>query len=345
MKAISLFSGCGGDSLGMTNAGINVTHYSELKETFCLSHDDNLKHCTLIENDITKIKDEDFKNIKVDLIFAGFPCQSFSNGGKKNPDDPRGQLYKEFVRATKIIKPKYIIGENVKGLLTRKTNNDEKFLDIIISSFNEIGYSCIFKVFNTSKFNVPQVRERLIILGKRNDISKELEFPNELTNIPNLRNIIEFSLDGAIKVPDDMFDNIPEECIIKNINDKTLPDESNSHPFLIRKVQERDIIYNEKLFKYNISFGKRLSPNHAEIIDIRKPSKTIICTYDHQPRLFVPVQNFNGKFLRCLTVNELKQIQGFPKSYILHGNTKEQIIQIGNAVPPPLITHICNTLK
>ena len=85
-------------------------------------------------------------------------------------------------------------------------------------------------------------------------------------------------------------------------------------------------------------------PVGGEIIDIRNPSKTIICTYARQPRLFVPLQNKNGYYLRCLLPDELKQIQGFPSTFQICGNKKEQVKQIGNAVPPPLITHIVNQL-
>ena len=83
---------------------------------------------------------------------------------------------------------------------------------------------------------------------------------------------------------------------------------------------------------------------HCEIIDIRQPSKTIICTYEHQPRLFVPLKNPSGCYLRMLLSDELKQIQGFPEDYKINGSTKEQIIQIGNAVPPPLIKAIVENI-
>ena len=75
-------------------------------------------------------------------------------------------------------------------------------------------------------------------------------------------------------------------------------------------------------------------------MDIRNPSKTIICSYDHQPRLYVPIQNKNGKFIRCLLPDELKQIQGFPVDFEVLGNLKEKIVQIGNAVPPPLVKQL-----
>ena len=113
--ALSLFSGCGGDTVGMTDAGLDVSWYSELKKIFRESHDLNFDACKLLGDDINKISDEDFENLqgKIDIIFGGFPCQSFSNAGKKDPNDMRGQLYLQFVRAAKIIKPKFIIGENI----------------------------------------------------------------------------------------------------------------------------------------------------------------------------------------------------------------------------------------
>ena len=92
-----------------------------------------------------------------------------------------------------------------------------------------------------------------------------------------------------------------------------------------------------------MTFGKRI-PVGGEIINIEKPSKTIISTYARQPRLFVPLQNKKGYYLRCLLPDELKQIQGFPKDYKISGNKSKQIIQIGNAVPPPLIQMIVESL-
>ena len=121
-------------------------------------------------------------------------------------------------------------------------------------------------------------------------------------------------------------------------------DINNIHPYLRLKAKTRNQEYNGKVHENMLSFSKRDSPVHAEIIDIRNPSKTIICTYDHQPRLFVPLKNKKGYFLRCILPDELKQIQGFPSHFKLCGNKKDQIKQIGNAVPPPLITLIVKHL-
>jgi len=271
-------------------------------------------------------------------------CQGYSNAGKKDPNDPRNSLFIEFVRATKCIKPDYIIGENVKGLLTKKTGSGDKVIDVIVKEFENIGYDIKYQVFKTEKYGVPQKRERLLIVGIKKELNKEIEFPEELKSKPDLLNIVKFDMTGTIKIDEEEFKkwNIPDECILKNMDNSE--EENNVHPYLKVLVNDKNPEYKSKTYDTRLSFGKRGSPIHGEIIDIRKPSKTIICTYNHQPRLFVPLKNKNGYYLRCLLPIELKQIQGFPEDYKIEGNLKEQIVQIGNAVPPPLIKQVVDKL-
>ena len=270
-------------------------------------------------------------------------CQGFSNGGKKLPDDPRNTLFREFARSARLIMPKYIIGENVDGLLSRKTADNENYIDVIVREFESIGYNVYYKVFHTVQYGVPQLRKRLVYVGIRKDLNQSFSFPEPLNDgkhdLPNLKNIIRFSMEGAIKIEPDDFDmtSIPDECIIRNMDNDDGEDTDNIHPYLRLKAKTRNETYGSKTHPNLLSFAKRDSPIHAEVIDIRNPSKTIICTYDHQPRLFVPLQNKNGYYLRCILPDELKQIQGFPANFQLYGNKKDQIKQIGNAVPPPLI--------
>ena len=347
MKAISLFSGMGGDSLGIVNTGLELVAYSEKEKVFQETHNINFVNCKLLGNgDIKKTKDEEFLvyENKIDLIFAGFPCQGFSQAGKKLPDDPRNTLFREFLRATTIIKPKYIIGENVKGLLTRKTAEGELYIDIIKLEFNKLGYDIYEKVMKCNLHGIPQNRQRLIIVGIKKELKQIFEFPIEQENTLNLRNIINFSMEGSIKIKKDDFDmtTIPDECIIKDLDN--IENENNPHPNLKLLAKSKDFEYKGKVFPRRIHFGKRI-PVGGEIIDIRKPINTIICSYARVPRFFIPLQNKNGYYLRCLLPNELKQIQGFPKNYQISGNKNKQIIQIGNAVPPPLIELVIKQLN
>ena len=351
MKAISLFSGMGGDSLGIVNSGLELVGYSEWEKEMKETHELNFTNTKLIGcGDITKTTDTQIVEYKdsVDLIFAGFPCQGFSHAGKKLPNDPRNTLFREFLRSTQLIKPKYIIGENVKGLLSRKNVNDIEYINIIESEFNKIGYDIYYKVYMCSKLNigVPQNRERLIIVGIRSDLKQKFEFPPENKKKEgNLKNIVKFDMEGALKVEpeylDFNFNDIPSECILSNLdNDES---ENNPHPLLVQYAKKRDYTRNNVSRPHRLHFGKRLDVG-GEIIDIRKPINTIICSYAYCPRFFVPLRNKNGNFLRTLLPDELKQIQGFPKDYKLSGNKNKQIKQIGNAAPPPLIQMVIEQL-
>jgi DNA (cytosine-5)-methyltransferase 1 len=269
-------------------------------------------------------------------------CQGFSQAGKKNVNDVRNTMFSQFLRATRLIMPSYIIGENVKGLLTREMDDGRKYIDVIVSEFENLGYKIKYKLFKTDKYGIPQKRERLIIIGSRT--GSDPEFPAEIPGTPNLMNIVKFDMTGAIKVDPIDFDMaaIPEQCILTDMENEE--EENKPHPYLRLKTKTRNESYGDKTYENMLSFGKRDSPIHCEIIDIRMPSKTIICTYEHQPRLFVPLRNKNGYFLRCLLPDELKQIQGFPADYKMAGNTKQKIVQIGNSVPPGLIKLVAESL-
>jgi DNA (cytosine-5)-methyltransferase 1 len=502
MKAISLFSGMGGDSLGMQNAGFELVAYSEKERTFRETHDLNFKNCvslgTNVGGDITKIPDTEFIKYEnqIDLMFAGFPCfvkgtrvltnegyvnienvtvsmklmthtgnfrsivnlqrkiysgvlcavsyhnhnrvicteehpfyirtmredgtlgepewkpantltgcdycgtltnytgtksahcivdgahtwfapnsfqtseptcqevynfevdkdnsyivenlivhncQGFSQAGKKDANDVRNTLFSEFLRATRLVKPKYIIGENVKGLLTKKMNDGQLYIDVIVSEFEKLGYKMKYQLFKTHKYGVPQKRERLVMIGSL-DNDSDLRFPDEIAGTPNLVGIVKFDMTGTIRIDPVDFDmsTIPPECILTNEeNDET---EQTPHPYLKLKAKTKNESYGDKTFPNLLSFGKRDSPIHCEIIDIRLPAKTIICSYEHQPRLFVPLRNKNGYYLRCLLPDELKQIQGFPADYKMAGTTKQKIVQIGNSVPPKLIQLVAESI-
>ena len=170
-KAISLFSGAGGDTLGMEQAGIKVVGFVEFDKWATETHLRNFKKSILIGKKyhgyITKIPDNEFKKFenKIDIIFAGFPCQAFSHAGKKDPKDKRVNLFKEFVRIVKIVKPKWIIGENVEGILERKDIEGNKNMSKIINkSFKDIGYTMIKpKLISAENYKTPQLRKRVFL--------------------------------------------------------------------------------------------------------------------------------------------------------------------------------------
>lgn len=204
MKAISLFSGAGGDTVGMHKSGIDVVAFSEIDETAAKTHLENFPDCEWIKHegkaDVAKIPNEAFQKYRgnVDIIFSGFPCQAFSHAGKKKAtEDPRGRLFLEFARITEYLKPKFIIGENVPGLLQRKVGEVRVF-DTIVKTFEDLGYKVHYKVLDSSDFKTPQKRKRLFIVGHL-EADFKFEFP-EPTGRVNLSEFLEKTLENAVEI-------------------------------------------------------------------------------------------------------------------------------------------------
>ena len=333
-RFIDLFSGLGAFRLALESLGAECVFSSEINQS---ARDVYLKNFG--EEPVGDITNVDEKKIpEHDILCAGFPCQAFSISGKQRGfEDSRGTLFFDVARIVKVKRPKVVFLENVRQFAT---HDGGKTLKVVKQTMEDLGYTFHQKVLNAVDYGIPQKRERLIILGVKKHLNKELSFPEELNTNVDLKSIVKFNMTGAIKIEPEDFDmtTIPEECILTDLNnDET---ENNVHPYLKVLAKDKNYEYNNVTYPRRLSFSKRDSAVHGEIIDIRKPSKTIICTYNHQPRLFVPLKNKNGYYLRCLLPDELKQIQGFPEDFILTGSTKDQIIQIGNAVPPILIKQI-----
>lgn len=331
--AISLFSGAGGDTIGMENAGLKVVAFSENNAKCVSTHKamfpDSKWLGENVKGDISKIPDSEFEPYanKLFMVFAGFPCQGFSNAGKKNINDPRNRMFHQFLRVVQITKPEWIMGENVAGLLTKKTDDGQsKVIDIIQEHFSEIGYPVVFNVYDMSNVGVPQARKRLAIVGNRLSIPFQLPVFNIAKK--GIRDIMEPTLENAIET--DL--SLPSECVVE-ISDDMVPT-GTPHPFMVLK-------HSENL----ISFRKRDSPVHSEVLDLRTPCKTVICAYTFQPRLYVGLRKPNGKtYIRCLTIMEAAQIQGFPATHVFSGSRDDAIKQIGNAVPAKFVSSMVQAM-
>jgi DNA (cytosine-5)-methyltransferase 1 len=163
MKVVSLFAGCGGLDLGFIKEGFEVVwandFFKEAVDTYKLNIGDHIHF-----GDITKIPSSDIPD-DFDVLLGGFPCQGFSIANKnRSMDDGRNFLYKELMRVIKDKKPKFFIGENVKGLLSMQKG---KVIEMIVKDFKSLGYDVSYKLLKASNYGVPQNRERVIIIGNR----------------------------------------------------------------------------------------------------------------------------------------------------------------------------------
>ncbi len=179
MKFLDLFSGIGGFRLGLERSGHTPVGYVEIdkfaRQSYQAMYDTT---CEWTAEDINKVTDEEWRkfNGTVELIAGGFPCQSFSIAGKREGflNQTKGTLFFEVARAVKQIKPRFVLLENVKGLLNHDKGNTFR---TILNTLDELGYDVEWRVYNSKDFGVPQNRERVYIIGHlRGDSGREV-FP------------------------------------------------------------------------------------------------------------------------------------------------------------------------
>ena len=196
-KVVSLFSGCGGLDLGIEGDFTYLNkHYSknpfkiiwanDINERATKTQKLNFKDINVVCGDITQILDNSgqvtmFEEDKAlpeyaDVVIGGFPCQDFSLAGKrKGLTVQRGNLYLSMAKVIEKLKPKVFLAENVKGLISWENGLAIK---TIINDFSKIGYKVDYRLFNAADYGVPQTRERVIIIGIREDIQADIEWPN-----------------------------------------------------------------------------------------------------------------------------------------------------------------------
>lgn len=169
--SIELFAGAGGLALGLEKAGFSHVLLNEIDHDACMTLKQNRPSWRVIEQDIKTIDFNPF-NGQIDFLSGGFPCQSFSYAGKQGGfNDTRGTLFFELARAVKEVQPKVFMGENVKGLVA---HDGGRTLSTIKNTIKELGYTLVEpKVLKAILYQVPQKRERLILIAIRNDLVKK----------------------------------------------------------------------------------------------------------------------------------------------------------------------------
>ena len=173
-NVIDLFAGCGGLSTGFEMAGYSIPLAVEKDEWASETYTRNHPNTIVITNDITKVMDLDSllpkKNMEIDGIIGGPPCQGFSLSGNRDKKDPRNSLFMEFVRFVRHFSPRFFVMENVTGILSMQTKNGELVKDVILNEFTQAGYNVDVFVLNAAEFGVPQSRIRVFFIGLRKDI-------------------------------------------------------------------------------------------------------------------------------------------------------------------------------
>lgn len=306
ITGIELFAGAGGLALGLEQAGIIEIAHVEMDKACCETLKKNRPNWNVICDDIHNVDFLKYKN-KVDVVSGGFPCQAFSYSGKKlGFQDTRGTLFHEFARCIHEVNPKMFFAENVKGLIS---HDKGKTFETIINVFESLGYKVTYKVLNACYYGVGQKRERVVIIGIRNDLNIDFSFPEPdktqttlkeaLKDCPKSKGV-EYSEKKkkvfALVPPGGCWVDLPED------------------------------IAKEYMGKSYYSGGGRRGM--ARRISWDEPCLTLTCSPSQKQ-----TDRCHPDEVRPFTVREYARIQSFPDNWEFCGGIGSQYKQIGNAVP------------
>lgn len=313
-SVLELFAGAGGLAIGLEQAGIKCKALNEIDHWAAETLRQNRPNWNVIEGDVKKLSFDHLHN-QVDVVTGGFPCQSFSYAGKRfGFEDARGTLFYEFARIVKEVNPPICIGENVKGLLNHDSGQT---LKTMIAILDEIGYRVLPpKVLKAINFNVPQKRERLILVGVRKDIKIDFEYPRPFKHIYNLKDALKKGPLFNSDVPDSPGTKYPASK--KRILDLVPPG-----GYWRNLPIELQMEYMQKSFY--LGGGKT---GMARRISWDEPSLTLTCSPAQKQ-----TERCHPDETRPFTVREYARIQTFPDEWLFAGPVSAQYKQIGNAVP------------
>ena len=321
--SIELFAGGGGLALGMEKAGFHHVMLNEFDHSACQTLKTNRPGWNVIEGDVHDIDFTPYRG-KVDFLSGGFPCQAFSYAGEKRGfEDARGTLFFELARAVKEIQPKVFMGENVRGLFTHENGQT---LQVIKDVIADLGYTLIEpRVLKAIMYQVPQKRERLILIAIRNDIADKVTFhwPAPYHKILTLRDAFYKGILYNIDVPYSIGQKYPQRK--KEIMDMVpMGGNWNSLPLEIQKEYLKG--------SFGLGGGKT---GIARRLSLDEPSLTLTCAPAmKQTERCHPLET------RPLNVREYARIQTFPDDWQFCGKMDAQYKQIGNAVPVNLAAAI-----
>jgi DNA (cytosine-5)-methyltransferase 1 len=315
---IEVCAGGGGLSSGLMKSGFIPVLLNDNNSDCCKTLKHNHPDANVICGSMDKIDYSSYIG-KVDLLTGGVPCQSFSQAGlRKGLEDPRGDLMLKFIDILNLIKPKLFMIENVKGLLTHE--NGETIKKIINALNKNNLYNITYKCLDASKYDVPQKRERVFIVGVLKSINRSFEFPEESANKKVLKDVlVDVPISSGLKYnqeKQDLFKMIPQGGCWINLPENL----------------QKEYLGNS----YNSGGGKR---GILHRLSMEKPALTLLCTPSQkQTERCHPLEE------RPLTIREYARIQTFNDDYEFIGSINSQYKQIGNAVPVELAKHMGKSL-
>lgn len=376
LRALDLFCGPGGLSLGFGMAGFHIAAGVDVDPWSCETYRFNFPSSIVLQADLEKLEaDHDGLPKDIDVIIGGSPCQGFSTVGRvkiaslaKNSigklkdtvprfiDDPRNTLYKEFVRMIDSRRPAFFVMENVPGLLS---HHDGRIAELIRQDFEGIGYHARAVLLNAADFGTPQVRRRVFFIGNRFGLTNPLPMATHRQNTGTPL------FDPGLKPYVSVWEAVGDLAGLENgggTEELPYPGPPESE-YQRWARQDSKILFNHQarhhterdlkifdMLKDGVSYKDlpdEYKPYRDDIfrdrlkrLDPAKPSWTVMAHLEKDGYMYIhPTRN------RTITVREAARLQGFPDTFRFMGSRTRQFRQVGTAVPPLLARAVAVEIK
>ncbi len=318
-RVVSLFSGCGGLDFGFSNAGYEIVYATDyngkVKRTYEANHDAELVVKDIRDLDLTELPD-------CDGIIGAPPCQSWSLAGNhlRGTEDERGEVIYDYLDAIETKQPRFFVFENVPGLISKR-NIDE--FELLLDKFDEIGYSVQYEKLDASYYGVPQSRKRVILVGIRNDLDYDYEFPGGSTE-PTTQQ-------------DSHLDELPPSKPTEKEprTDLDVPNHEHYMGSWSSRFMSRQRVRNWDEPAYTVQANarhQRIHPKAPKMERIERSDWEFKDGYEDEYRRY--------------SVREAAILQTFPDDFVFHyDNIHDGYKMVGNAVPVKLAEAIADSIE
>lgn len=326
IAVLDLFGGCGGLSTGFVQAGgfevVVACEWDKEHPAIAKTYQANHPGTRMVSADITLEDTKQaicrlFEHRPCDVVIGGPPCVAFSMSGRRDPDDPRGRLFQDYIEVVRRIRPAVVIMENVPGVLSPRKGEKTPVIELVAAGLRDLGYHVEHRVLNAADYGVPQQRRRVILMAARPGMPIRFPLPTHAGDAPCSSNVLPWvSVRDAIRDLEDA----PEDKARWHVHVRSCPE------FLerIRRTPP----------------GRSASLGYHEVFQrlfADKPSVTIKGNHGGLPLHYAQD--------RIITPREMARLQDFPDSYRFLGSKSDVLLMIGNAVPCGLARAVARSVR
>lgn len=343
--SLGLFAGAGGLDLGFEAAGFEHTEANDILPFAAATLRRNRPNWHVVEGDVRAYKPSFRKGL--DVLLAGFPCQGFSLGGKRDPSDARNTLYREVIRVAKAMKPRVVVMENVLNLRTMShPETGLPFSEQIVGELSDIGYTTRSAFFRVSEYGVPQTRRRFVFVAFRGKFNPHFDFPLPepcTASGPFLQDII---ADDGIALPN----HDPKWGFLSSVHTTMGGEVSRSDPVvpirISRTASDGNPIrsFSDPFPAIDTATVWGFAQGKVSAERVKKDRR--IEKFIRDPSADVTLWRIQAARMRTFTAREYARLQTFPDDWVFVGSNKREFqLQIGNAVPVAFAKRIAGAVR